>query len=237
MSAFDQPPFPGFRPQGLQFMHDLKQNNERDWFKPRKAIYDDEMVWPLKCLIAELVREAPRRDIPLSADPKTAIFRIYRDVRFSKDKSPYKTHIGAVLSRSGEKKAPGGVYIHIEPGSSFITGGFWRPDGRLLGAWRDRIQAYPDNFLTIVRRAEDNGLEAESEDRLKRMPRGTTLDADHPAAEYLKWKSFLVTRRVSDEELQDPALTDTAVNAMQAMLPLLEYGWNLRPTRSATADQ
>lgn len=237
MSAFDLPPFPGFRPQGLQFMRDLKQNNDREWFKPRKSTYDDELVWPLKCLIAQLVREAPRRDLPLSADPEKAIFRIYRDVRFSKNKQPYKTHIGAVLSRSGDKKAPGGVYIHIEPGSSFITGGFWRPDSRLLGAWRDRIQADPDTFLALIEGAEQHGLEAESEDRLKRMPRGATLDAAHPAAEYLKWKSFLATRHIPDDELTTPELAHAALDAMQAMLPLLEYGWNLQPSRSAAADQ
>ncbi|MFW5972553.1 MAG: DUF2461 domain-containing protein [Bacteroidota bacterium] len=227
-SSLDLPPFPGFRAIGLQFLRDLKQNNDRDWFKPRKAVYEDELVWPMKCLIGELAAEASRAGLPISADPASAIFRIYRDVRFSKNKNPYKTHIGAVLSKSGDKKESGGVYIHVEPGQSFISGGFWQPDNRFLQAWRHRIEAMPERFLSIASDVEDAGLTLESTDELKRFPRGTRLEEDHPASRFLKWKSFLGTRHVADDELMDPDFTATALTSIRAVLPLLEFGWELK---------
>ena len=99
------PPFPGFREEAFAFLRDLRQHNERDWFKPRKATYDDELLWPARCLIGELAEALPRAGVPLTGTPKKAPFRIYRDTRFSKNKDPYKTHLGLVLSRDGTKKA------------------------------------------------------------------------------------------------------------------------------------
>ncbi len=209
-------------------MRDLKENNDRDWFKPRKVTYEDELVWPMQCLIAELSAEAARHNIPLTADPQNAIFRIYRDIRFSKDKRPYKTHIGAVLTRSGDRKEPGGLYIHIEPGQSFISGGFWRPESKLLQSWRQQIEQLPDRFLAIAQAVEAAGMDLDSDDKLKRMPRGTQLGPDHPAGEYLRWKSFLGSRKVADEELLKPSFTAIAVEAMRGALPLLEFGWKVQ---------
>lgn len=232
-SAIDFPPFPGFREEGLQFMRELKQNNRREWFKPRKSVYDDELVWPMQCLMAQLSAEAARRGLPLSADPEKAVFRIYRDVRFSKDKDPYKTHIGAVLTRTGDKKAPGGLYVHVEPGHSYVTGGFWRPDSRLLQAWRGRIEAMPDQFVALARGIESAGLALEADEKLKRLPRGANLDPEHPASEYLKWKSFLATRYVSDAELTRPELAETAIETLQGLFPLLDFGWQLTSRTTA----
>lgn len=224
---FDLPPFPGFREDGLQFMRDLKLNNERDWFKPRKSTYDDELVWPMQCLIVQLTREASASKLPYQGDPGSSIFRIYRDTRFSKNKHPYKTHIGAVLTRTGDRKEPGGVYIHVEPGGSFIAGGFWNPERDLLLRFRQRMAAFPEEFIGIVDDLRSKGLHAEPEEKLKRMPRGIDATEDHPAAVYLKWKSFVASRSVTDDELQDPAFAETVLTTMRDMLPLLEYGWML----------
>ncbi len=234
---FDLPPFPGFRERGITFLGDLKLNNDRDWFKARKATYDDELVWPMQCLVAELSTAATRLQIPLGADPTTAIFRIYRDIRFSKDKRPYKTHIGAVLTRSGHRKEPGGLYIHVEPGQSFITGGYWRPESRLLQAWRRQIEAFPDRFLEIARQLEASGLTFDSDDKLKRLPRGATLDPEQPAATYLRWKSFLGTRHVTDDELLDPSFVEVGIETMLATAPLLEFGRQVEEMKSAAAPQ
>lgn len=209
------------------FLRQLKERNEREWFKPRKSVYDDELVWPMQCLVAHVSAEAARRGVPLTADPKDAIFRIYRDTRFSKNKAPYKTHIGAVLTRSGHRKEPGGLYIHVEPGGSFVTGGFWQPENRVLQRWRQKIEALPDPFLSMMQRVEKAGLDLESEEKLKRMPRGFQMDPDHPAAEYMRWKSFLATRRVSDAELTQPAFAEVVVETAVAALPLLEFGWDV----------
>lgn len=231
----DLPPFPGFRDEAFTFLKQLKHHNERDWFKPRKETYQDEIQWPLRCLVADAARQAAFRDLPLTGDPRKGLFRIYRDTRFSKNKQPYKTHASAVLSRSGSRKDEGVVYIHIEPGASFIGGGYWRPDNDLLRPWRTQMAQHPVGFLEVVRKLEAVGLELDHDrDKLKRMPRGFQNHAESDVADYLRWKSFVVTRSVSDDALQTPDFTDSVIATAKDMLPLLEYGWDLLDTVPAT---
>ena len=225
------PPFPGLRTEALDFLRQLAQNNERDWFKARKATYDDEVLWPMKCLVVDAARQATSLSLPLTGDPKRSIFRIYRDTRFSKNKQPYKTHAGAVLSRSGSRKDNGVVYIHVEPGKAFLAGGFWRPETSLLRAWRARIAEAPALFLEMAHTLDDAGLPLHhANNTLKRMPRGYEDLADTETADYLRWKSFIVTRDVPDEALQSPDFTQTVVQMARDTLPLLEYGWQLTET-------
>ncbi len=224
------PPFPGFRDEAFTFFRDLALHNDREWFKPRKAVYEDEIVWPFKCLIADAAARMARQGVPITGDPERALFRIYRDTRFSKNKAPYKTHAGAVLSRTGERDGTGVMYIHVEPAGSFLAGGFWQPENPFLGAWRARMVGEPDEFLDVVGAVEGAGLEVYSEDTLKRLPRGFEEYAGSPLEPYLKWKSYLVTRPVSDAELHRPEFTDTVVETTKAALPLLRYGWNLEQT-------
>lgn len=232
--TFDLPPFPGFRDEGLEFLRELKLNNDREWFKPRKAVFEDEIIWPLKCLLLQASNEAARRGIPLSADPDAAIFRIYRDVRFSKNKAPYKTHVGAVLTPGGNKKEPGGLYIHIEPGKSHVSSGFWHPESRLLRRWRSHIERYPDLFSDMMVSLRAAGLRPESDEKLKRGPRGYDVPDDHPAAEYLKWKSFYATRDVSDERLARADFADVVVDVMESARPLLELGIRIQSGEATT---
>lgn len=229
MSAptFDLPPFPGFRQEGLDFLRDLATNNDRDWFKPRKHLLDDELLWPMRCLLMQASHEAARAGIPLSADPNGAIFRIYRDVRFSKNKAPYKTHVGAVLTPGGSKKEPGGLYIHVQPGRSHVSAGFWHPESTLLRRWRDHIVRQPDIFAGLMESLKQHGLEPESDEKLKRGPRGYELQEEHPAAEYLKWKSFYATRYVEDDDLLKPEFADVVVDVMRSSRPLIELGLEL----------
>ena len=227
----DLPPFPGFRSEAFDFLRQLAQNNERDWFKARKATYDDEVLWPMKCLIVDAARQIAALGLPLTGDPKNSLFRIYRDTRFSKNKQPYKTHAGAVLSRSGSRKDSGSVYIHFEPGKAFLAAGYWRPESSLLRAWRARMAEAPAFFLEMARTLDAAGLPLQHGDNsLKRMPRGFEALADTEAAEYLRWKSFFVTRSVSDEALQSPAFTEAVVQMAHESLPLLDYGWQLTET-------
>lgn len=222
----DLPPFPGFRDEGLQFLRDLKQHNERDWFKPRKQTFDDEIQWPARCLVADFARRALLDDLPLTGNPKRSIFRIYRDTRFSKNKRPYKTHVGIVFSRSGERKDPGAVYVHIEPGASFIAGGFWRPETELMRRWRDRMMADPMGFIEITERLAEAGYPVEVDESYKRMPRGTSRFADTEIEPWLKAKSLIARRDVTDDELRHPSFTDTLVATSEQMLPLLAFGWD-----------
>lgn len=235
MSAptFDLPPFPGFRQEGLAFLRELAENNDREWFKPRKHILDDELLWPMRCLLMQSSHEAARAGVPLSADPNGAIFRIYRDIRFSKNKAPYKTHVGAVLTPGGNKKEPGGLYIHIQPGRSHISAGFWHPESSLLRRWREYISSRPDLFVGMMDALIENGLQPESDEKLKRGPRGYELPEEHPAKEYLKWKSFYATRYVTDDELLRPEFVDIVVDVMRASRPLIELGLEISGGREA----
>lgn len=222
------PPFPGFRTQAFDFLRDLAQNNEREWFKPRKSTYDDEVVWPMQCLVEDCARQAAERGLPVTGDPKQAIFRIYRDTRFSKDKRPYKTHAGAVLSRSGGKSdGMGSVYIHLEPGQCFLASGFWHPESPFLNRWRARMAQDPDGFMEIVHSLDRSGLRFSTEDSLKRLPRGYEDWAGQPIAEYLRLKTFSVSRLVPDAEMQSPGFTEAVLRMTQDSLPLLDFGWDV----------
>lgn len=221
------PPFPGLRPEAFQFLRDLRANNNRDWFKPRKAVLDDELIDPIKCLVAQVGREAHGRGLPLTGDPSKSLFRIYRDVRFSKNKDPYKTHIGATLTRSGKRDDPGGLYLHVQPEGSFLAAGFWAPPKDLLSAWRERMAADPDGFLRVAETLETNDLDLSTRESLKRMPRGYESLADHPAADYLKWKGHIATRPVDDDALMTPDFAHDMLDFAEATRPLLDYGWRL----------
>ena len=223
----DLPPFPGFRPEALAFLHDLREHNDREWFKPRKATYDDELLWPARCLVADVAAEAARTDLPLTADPMKSVFRIYRDTRFSKNKAPYKTHVGLVWSRSGRKGDAGALYAHVEPGGCFLAAGFWAPETPLLRRWRERLAADPASWLAAVSEVEGAGLTVEGRDSLKRMPRGYEALAGSDVAEALRWKGAVATQPVADADVQRPGFAHQIVAFGRAALPLLEWGWEV----------
>ena len=224
------PPFPGVSPAGLQFLGDLRENNDREWFKPRKAIYEDEVLEPMRMLAADLSRRLPERGLPLSGEPRKSVFRIYRDTRFSKNKAPYKTHAALSLGR-GTRKAPGVLYVQVTPGASLVGAGFWRPEPKLLRRWRERLVSEPGPFLDLAEGLRSDGLrfQATGDNRLKRMPRGFEDHADSPVAEYLRWKGGFAAFRdnVPDATVQSPAFADLVVETAEALRPLLDYGWAL----------
>ena len=232
------PPFPGFRPEAFRFLRQLKENNRREWFKPRQETYEDELLWPMQCLVSEIAREAPARGLPLTGDPRRAVFRIYRDTRFSKNKDPYKTHVGAYLTRSGAKDEDGGLYVHVAADGSFVGGGFWSPDGALLRRWREHLAAAPDAFLAVADGLEAHGLVLHRQDPLKRMPRGYEAHADGPAAEYLRARGLYASRPVTEDDLAAPAFTALVLDVAAALRPLLDWGWALAdgaPTAATSA--
>src|SRR5256885_15211887 len=128
--------FAGFRPAAFAFLNELRDNNDPAWFKPRKEVYDAEVLAPFRDLIVAVGAALREAELPLVGDPQRGIFRIYRDVRFSPDKRLYKTHAGAVLTRSGGKRDPGLLYLHLEPGGSMVAAGFCHPQPPLLARLR-----------------------------------------------------------------------------------------------------
>src|SRR5258708_13315870 len=124
--------FSGFRPAAFAFLNELRDNNDPAWFKPRKALYEAEVLAPFRDLIVAVGAALGEAGLPLVGDPMRGIFRIYRDVRFSPDKRLYKTHAGAGLTRSGRKRDPGLLYLHLEPAQSRVAAGFSHPEPALL---------------------------------------------------------------------------------------------------------
>ncbi len=171
----------------------------------------------------------PRAGIPLMGSAKKSPFRIYRDTRFSKNKTPYKTHLGLVVSRDGKKKAPGSVYVHVEPEHCFLAAGFWAMETPLLRRWRERIAGAPEAWTATVEELEGSGLTLGTgpAGTLKRMPRGFEDFKDAPVAEYLKWKGTVATREIAPEATQSPGFADDVVAFAHDAMPLLSWGWNV----------
>jgi uncharacterized protein (TIGR02453 family) len=225
--------FAGFKPEALAFLRDLAANNEADWFKPRKEIYETEVKTPLARLIALLAEMLPEQGLPLTGDPLRSMFRIYRDIRFSPDKRPYRPVASAALTRSGARHDPGVLYIHIGPGRSFLACGFWQPPPELLEAWRREMVKEPKAFLALLRGLEKKNIEVSGGEMRKRLPRGFEAAAGGPIAPYLLWSSFVTNRPMREEEVLSSDLPEAVVAFARSCRPLLDYGWALMPEPSA----
>lgn len=228
----DFPPFPGFRPEAFQFLRDLAAHNDRDWFKPRKSTFEDEVQWPMQCLVAEVGQAMPSLGLSVKGDPKRGLFRIYRDTRFSRNKDPYKTWMGAVVSRSGSINDNGVLYVHVQPEQCFIAAGWWMPEAALLRAWREHMVADPEAFLGMTEELAVHQLALDAREALKRMPLGYEAFADHALAQPLKYKSFVVTRPMPDAALQAPDFAQAVVQFAGEAAPLLHYGWAVEARRA-----
>lgn len=217
--------FTGFPESGLRFLRDLAANNDAAWFKPRREEYEATVRGPMIALLADLLSLAAARKLPLAGDPAKAIFRIHRDVRFSRDKRPYKTHCGASLTRSGKRLAPGLFYIHIEPGACFTGAGFWHPEPADLDRLRHCILARPERFMAIVKALDAYGMPIEpDEDAAKRLPRGCEAGKASPVESFLKHRNLIARCPLRDAEVRDPGLPLLLLDRYQAALPLLEFG-------------
>ncbi len=227
-----RPDFEGFRPAAFTFLRGLARHNERDWFKARREVYDAELRFPMECLVAEFRPGGAGDGLPVRGDPKKATFRIHRDVRFSKNKSPYKTHVGAILSRTGARSEDGVVYIHVQPGNCFVSAGFWRLDNVPLAAWRARMAENPGEWLDIAGDYADpkGAIFMRTISALKTMPRGFREHAESPVAAFIRWKSYLMTRQVSDAEASGRGLVDIVRKHALRAAALLNYGWEITDT-------
>ena len=228
--------FTGFSRQAIQFLADLAANNERAWFQPRKSDYERLLKEPMELLIVALAGRFQARRIPLLADPKRSPFRIYRDTRFSNDKSPYKTHVAASFAwigddagdDAGEERHGNGAYFNFQPGEMYMGGGMWHPDKERLDAFRAAVVSQPDKVRVAL---EEPGFvkvfgNAHASEEYKRVPPG--YPAEHPLADLLRWKDVIFGRRLSDREVLSPSLPDTLADGYAAALPVFGFLATLR---------
>jgi len=227
--------FSGFSPDAVDFLVELAQNNDRSWFQPRKAEYERLLREPMEALVAALAERLEARGIPLRADPKRSIFRIYRDTRFSKDKSPYKTHLAANFpwidpdgSEDREGGHAGGGYFNLEPGNHYVGGGLYMASKERLTAFRQAIVDDPGRVRAALE--EPGFLEAfgpvSTHDPFKRNPPGWPVD--HPMAELFRYRDIVFGRPMADTEVERPDLPDTLADAYQAGMPVLRFLATLR---------
>lgn len=210
------------KPSTLQFLRNLEKNNTREWFNENKNLYT-EAHEDVVGFVENLIEQISEFDEEIEKlDAKKSIFRIYRDTRFSKDKSPYKTNFGANLG-IGKGSSKAGYYLHIEPGKSFLAGGIYVPESSVLKEIRKEISMNGAEFQKILE-AEDfrnnfRGLSVEG--KLQRVPQG--FEKENPMAEYLKLKHFVVSHPVSDAELSDKNAAKNFAKIYKSIQPLNDF--------------
>lgn len=225
--------FRGLRPEALTFLRGLRTHNRRDWFETRRDTYVRELLDPLKAIVEELDVRFARLAPEFMADAKHSLFRIYRDVRFSKDKSPYKTHAALWVyhrapGRGVGKEIDGGAgfYLHVEPGGSMVAGGLWMPPRPSLAKVRAHLEEDLAGWERAVgspafKRRFGKLTDDEAGILLQRLPRG--FDEGHPAVKWLRYNSFTTHRYYSDGEILAPRLVDRAMRDFAVMVPMCRW--------------
>ena len=209
----------------INFLAALKKNNSKEWFDVNRKMYETAKQ-DFTAFVGEIITEFGKKDDSIAhLQPKDCMFRINRDVRFSKDKSPYKTNMGASFSKGGKKSMLAGYYFHLEPGSSFMGGGIYMPDADTTKKIRQEIDYSFEDFKKIIHNkkfvAQYGGLTINEEFSLTREPKG--YEKDNPAIEYIKLKSWLATYPIPDQMLTDIALLSKVVVAFEALLPVMNF--------------
>ena len=209
----------------LKFLKDLKKNNNKPWFDAHQKQYDAAKM-DFENFIQAVLDNHSKNDQDLKElTAKKCLFRINRDVRFSKDKSPYKTNFGASMDKGGKKSGLAGYYFHLEPGRSFLGGGIWMPQPDALKKVRQEIDYCFDEFKKIITSKKFKTIYDELYTgegvQLSKVPQG--FEKDNPAAEYLKFKSWLVMTDVNDKDLTSKNLLNKTVDAFHLMQPFIKF--------------
>ena len=209
----------------IEFLRDLKANNNKEWFDHNRKRYDITKAEYLS-LAGTLLEKMKKIDPGLEMlTAKECIFRINRDIRFSADKSPYKTNLGIVLQPGGKRLNRAAYYFHIEEGACFAGGGLWMPEGSLLQKVRQEIHYFYPDLVAILTNQKFkntyNDLDVEPGQKLTRPPKG--YDATDPAIEYIKLKSFTASTPVADSILASEKLVNTITEYFEVLKPLIQY--------------
>lgn len=217
--------FAGFPPATIKFLKQLQKNNDRDWFAEHKPKYESDVLEPALAFITAMQKPMARLSECFNVIPKRtggSLLRIYRDTRFSKDKTPYKTNIGIHFRHMvGKDVHAPGFYVHVEPDNVFVGAGIWHPDASALASIREAIDEAPAAW----KRARDNkGFRTQFKltgDSLKRPPRG--YDAEHPMVEDLKRKDFIGITQLPTAAIESPAFAADVAKSFKATLPLMRF--------------
>ena len=220
----------GLPAAGLTFLRQLKRNNRREWFEPRREVYETALRDPLRALAEAMDVRFARFAPEIMGDPKRSLFRIYRDVRFSRDKSPYKTHAALWFAHRDGDHGVGrdsfggaGLYFHLEPGACLIAGGYWLPPRPALDRIRERLAEDVSGFDKILRapafRRTFSTLSEEG--MLKRLPRGVA--PGHPAERWLRHQSFTVSADIPDSAVRRADLPALLERRYRTLMPLVRW--------------
>jgi uncharacterized protein (TIGR02453 family) len=218
-----------FSKRALGFFRQLARNNEKAWFEAHREEYENEVRAPMRELIEDLDTRFAQFAPEIGGDPKRSMFRINRDIRFSKDKSPYKTHAACWFHHLNAAHAVGaeadagsaGYYFHLQPGKSGLGAGIWRPPRPQLNKLRAAIADDPKGFDAITRSIPRRFDGLDDEAVLKRMPRGYA--EGHPAAKWLRYQSFTSGRSMTDAEVTSDSLANLLATEYKALLPLVRW--------------
>ena len=215
--------FPGFSPDAIKFLRALKRNNRRDWFQPRKEKYEVLIKTPMLDFVAALNEEFARFAPAYVTPPEKAVYRIYRDTRFSSDKTPYKTHVAAIFPRNSAVKREGAVfYLHFTEKELLAFGGVWGPDRDELMAYRTLLRDNHQEFEAILAnkslRKLVGGLEGE---QLSRMPKG--FPVDHPAEGRLRQKQWYLESTLPLSVLTTPRVVPELARRFAVIAPMVEF--------------
>ena len=204
----------------LDFLLKLKENNNKPWFETNKPNYLKELNY-IETFADALLQELSKTDVLETASGKKSVYRIYRDIRFSKDKTPFKTFWGGSYTRATASRR-GGYYFHLEKGNSFFAGGFWGPNAADLKRIRSEFDHDAESFKKILNsKSFTSTFGTLQGEQLKTAPKG--FDINHEAIDLLRYKQFLIMKRFTDEEVLSPLFLEQALDTCKKMRPFFDY--------------
>lgn len=209
----------------LTYIKKLQKNNNKPWFEENRLLFN-EAKDDFEKLVKDIITSFGKVDADIApVEAKNCIFRQYRDIRFSKDKTPYKTHMGASFDKGGKNSGFAGYYLHLEPGNkSMAGGGIWMPEAAQLKKIRQEIDYSWDEFSGIINQKDFKKVYGDLEHgefKLSREPKG--YEKDNPAIEYLKLKSLVAMQTLTDDDLVSKGLLQKIVSAFTALMPLIKF--------------
>src|ERR1700735_292334 len=216
--------FPGFPAEAIKFLRELKKNNNREWFAPRKPVFDEKLRQPMIELVTAIHGEMQRFAPDYVGEPVKCVYRIYRDTRFSKDKTPYKTYVSALLLRNGFDRNEGSaaIYFAVSPENIEVAGGIYTPDREVLLAVRQHVADHHKEFRATFEKPKVRKLLGElSGETLTRVPKG--FAADHPAAGLIRRTQYLLDGKIDPKLAVTPKLLGEIVARLEAMAPFIEF--------------